>query len=337
VRVRFASVEGEPWIGVLTRDRSDFICRTAVREREVVFENLDLRSASTIVVENGAKSGVSSVTIERAGVLIPSSRTAIAPPRPSSAWRTLRLGPYAFTVRGVSPDDVYFKSLRDDYEPEFLDYCYQFVDEDAICLDIGANIGVKTLFLSRHASNGRVIAIEAAPNIAERLRENVALNSASNVECVQAAIGDRVGSARFAESSAYGHLSEDGVEVPMLTIEELAHRLSLPRVDFIKIDVEGFEFAILKSAYEFINAQRAVVLFEFNSWCQLAFADVNPKAFLEWIFERFAFVGVLRTSRGAYDLIEQVRPEQLLYVLHDNLVGHGCVSDLVVTNALERL
>lgn len=342
VRIRVTSVAGEPWIGVLTRDRTDFVFRTPLQETrsgyDVVLGNIDLRCASTLVIENGARSGASSVTIEQASVLIP----APTPPPPAPAGtdrtsRTIRLGRYAFTVRGVSADDVYFRSLRDDFEPEFQAFCRQFLDDDAICIDIGANIGLKTLYLSRHLVNGRVVAVEAAPTVAARLRENITSNSASNVECVEAAIGDRVGYVRFAESSAYGHIAADGVEVPMLTIEEVAHRLSLPRVDFIKVDVEGFEFAILKSAYEFIDAQRALVLFEFNSWCQLAFADVNPKTFLEWIFEKFAFVGILRASPEGYDLVQQVRPEQLLYTLHNNLVEHGCVSDFVVTNALERL
>jgi FkbM family methyltransferase len=342
LRVRATSVSGEPWIGVLTRDRSDFICRRSLQEgsseTELLFPNLDLRAASAIVVENGAQSRSSSVTIESAGVLIPASRWPSNPPAPKGASsRSVRLGRYAFTVRGISADDVYFKSVQDDFEPEFQAFCQQFIDDDAICIDIGANIGLKALFLSRHVSNGRVVAVEAAPSVAARLRENIATNSASNVECVEAAIGDHVGSVRFAESSAWGHIASEGVEVPMLSIEELARRLSLPRVDFIKIDVEGFEFSILKAAVDFINAQRSLVLFEFNSWCQLAFADVNPKVFLEWIFENFAFVGIVRPSPSGYDLIEQIRPEQLLYVLHDNLVGNGCVSDLVVTNALERL
>ena len=296
-----------------------------------------MRAASAIVIENGAPSRASAVTIENASVLIPASPWPRTPPVAARPSKTVRLGRYAFAIRGISADDVYFRSVHDDFEPEFQAFCHQFIDDDAVCIDIGANIGLKTLFLSRHASNGRVIAVEAAPSVAARLRENIALNSASNVECVEAAIGDHVGSVRFAEASAYGHIATEGIEVPMLSIEELARRLSLPRVDFIKIDVEGFEFSILKGAYDFINAQRSLVLFEFNSWCQLAFADVNPKMFLEWIFEHFAYIGIVRPSPSGYDLIEQIRPEQLLYVLHDNLVGNGCVSDLVVTNALERL
>ena len=342
LRVRTTSVSGEPWIGVLTRDRTDFICRRSLQEgssqTELLFPNLDLRAASAIVVENGAHSRASAVTIENASVLVPASPWPKTPPaatgRPSKA---VRLGRYAFTIRGISAEDVYFKSVHDDFEPEFQAFCQQFVNDDAVCVDIGANIGLKTLFLARHVSNGRVIAVEAAPSVAARLRENIATNLASNVECVEAAIGDHVGSVRFAEASAYGHIAAEGVEVPMLSIEELASRLSLPRIDFIKIDVEGFEFSILKSSIDFINAQRSLVLFEFNSWCQLAFADVNPKTFLEWIFEHFAYVGILQSSPRGYDLVEQVRPEQLLYVLHDNLVTKGCVSDFLVTNALERL
>jgi hypothetical protein len=42
---------------------------------------------------------------------------------------------------------LYWQSVQDDFEPEFQSFCRQFIQSDYVCLDIGANIGVKTLFL----------------------------------------------------------------------------------------------------------------------------------------------------------------------------------------------
>jgi FkbM family methyltransferase len=352
LRIRTKSVTGEPWVGLLNRDRSDFIARTPLVENrkpsETLLGGLDLRSASWIVIENGGRSGSSSVTIESASVLLPLSShvalggsptngSAAAPKSELKPSKVVQLGRHRLILHGVSEDDAYFKQISDNYEPEFQAFCQQFVDEDAVCIDIGANIGVKSLFLARHARKGRVIAVEAAPSVAKCLRANVAANAASNVEIVEAAVGDRIGKAYFTEMSAHGHLESVGTEVPMLTLQEIVRQLALTRVDFIKMDVEGFEFPILKSAYDTINDLRALVLFEFNSWCQLAYADINPKEFLQWIFEHFAYVGVLRRSADGYDLVERFGKDQVLHILHDNLISNGCVTDLVVTNALERI
>jgi FkbM family methyltransferase len=341
LRIRTRDVRGEPWVGVLTRDQKDFVCRSAIPQgrnlRETVFDDLDLRSASMIVVQNGAQTGASRITIQSATLSIPVYGSP--PPVASAAAgsKLVQLGPHRFLLRGLSENEFYFKHLHDNFEPDFQAFCQQFVDDDAVCIDIGANIGVKTLYLSRHARNGRVIAVEAAPTIAKCLIANIAANGASNVECVQTAVGDRIGSAYFAEASAYGHIASVGTEVPMTTLRDLIDRLALPSVDFIKIDVEGFEFAILKNALDVINEFGSLVLLEFNSWCQIAFADVNPKEFLAWIFDHFEYVGVLKHSADGYDLVERVGKDQMLGVLHDNLVNNRCTTDLVVTNALERI
>lgn len=339
LRVRVRSVKGNPWLGVLTRDHKEFVTRKLLEEgddgRDQLFSELDLPDASVIVVENGADRGPSFVTVESASLLVPRSSRGDLLPNDALPTKSVRLDEYRFAVSGLSENDPYFKSIGNNFEPEFQAFCRSFIREDAICIDIGANIGLKSLFLSRHARKGRVVAIEASPRVAKCLRENIAANAARNVECVQAAIGESVGSVRFAEISAYGHIAADGIEVPLLTLEEAVGRLSLPRIDFVKIDVEGFEFPILRNAIDLINRNRAIVLMEFNSWCQIAFSDVNPKEFLGWIFEHFSYVAILRGKKGP--MLEEVTRDQLLYVLHDNLVENACVTDLVVTNARDRL
>ena len=341
LRIRTRDVRGGPWVGMLTRDQKDFVCSAIIPHgrdaHETVFDNIDFRSGSMLVVHNGAQAGPSSVTIESATVSFPVYRSPSPTVSGGDGSKLVQLGPHRFVLRGLSENEFYFKLIHDNFEPHFQMFCQQFVDEDAVCIDIGANIGLKTLYLSRHARKGRVIAVEAAPSIAKCLEANITANVASNVECLQTAVGDRIGSAYFAEASAYGHIASVGTKVPMTTLREIVDRLRLPRVDFIKIDVEGFEFAILKNALDVINDFGALVLMEFNSWCQIAFADVNPKEFLTWIFDHFDYVGVLKHSEDGYDLVERVTKDHLLGVLHDNLVNNRCTTALVVTNALERI
>ncbi len=353
LRVRTSAVEGEPWIGALTRDERDFLARSIIapmsESEGLLLGPLDLGAASKFVIENGQQRGGSRVTIQSASLLVPKSYPAVAPETASAKQpparkqrlrrpnKKVRLGRSEFTICGLDEDDPYFAGLCENYELEFQGFCRRFLPSNAYCIDIGANIGVKSLFLSRHAHRGRIIAVEAAPSVFECLQANVTANEAHNVECVQAAVGDKIGMVHFSERSAYGHISDEGIEVPMVTLHEIVRRFDLPRVDFIKIDVEGFEFPILKSSYDLINHYRSLVLFEFNSWCQIAFSDVNPKRFLTWIFDHFQYVQVLNPGGKGGGLTTEFHKEQLLQALHDNLLRNGCVTDFIVTNEARRL
>jgi FkbM family methyltransferase len=137
------------------------------------------------------------------------------------------------------------------------------------------------LHLARHARSGRVIAVEAGQKNAECLSVNVEANNLKNVDVVNAAIGDRTTDVKFAEHFAWGRVSDKGTTVPMMTIDDLAKQFALDRVDFIKIDVEGYEFPILKSSLDLINKYGTLVVTECNSFTLLAFGNTNPKEFIQ--------------------------------------------------------
>jgi hypothetical protein len=170
------------------------------------------------------------------------------------------------------------------------------------------------------------------------LERNVAAAGTDNVMVCHAAVGDKDGSVTFHESSAYGHISHgDGVAVPAKTLRTLIGEFALPRVDFIKIDVEGFEFPILRDSLDEINRNRSVVLFEFNSWCQMAFAESAPMEFARWILANFSHVYLVRRNQPAGKNLRRMSPAGALELLHTNLIEDGCVSDVLVTNDPARL
>ena len=111
----------------------------------------------------------------------------------------------------------------------------------------------------------------------------------------------------------------------------------IDRVTFIKIDVEGFEWPILRSSLADINAWRSLVLFEFNSWCQLAFAETSPVDFARWILASFRDVFLVRPGRSGSDAYERVGADAALYLVHTNLIQDGCETDILATNDPDRL
>jgi FkbM family methyltransferase len=243
---------------------------------------------------------------------------------------------HEFVLHG-RPDDTYFSNVGDNHDQEFLALCRKLVGEDAVCLDVGANIGIKTIYLARHAARGRVIAVEAGPKNAECLSVNVEANNLKNIDVVNAAIGDRSTQVKFAEYHAWGHISKnEGLTIPMMTIDDLVSHFALDRIDFIKIDVEGYEFPILKSSLGLINKFGSLVLVEFNSWTLLAFGDTNPKEFIQWICANFRNAYAL--NRGGGELLTPIiSSDECLAILHRNLVEDRCVTDVLITNSADRL
>jgi FkbM family methyltransferase len=206
-----------------------------------------------------------------------------------------------------------------------------------VCADVGANIGMKSLLLSQYVPHGRVLAIEPAPTIVSLLEQNIARSGYPNITVVNTAIGDSNGTVCFTENSAYGHICDEGVEVPVRRLSSLTTELQLQRLDFVKIDVEGYEFPILRSSLDLLNHHQSLVLFEFNAWCQIALASVNPKEFAEWIFGHFS--NVFRVHRGVRgdDYLERLSADGALHFLHTNLVHDRVISDLLITNFEGRL
>ncbi len=137
--------------------------------------------------------------------------------------------------------------------------------------DVGAHTGFFTLLASQLAGDGgRVYAFEPRPDNVERLRRNMWVNDARNVEVIAVAASDRDGEAAFVmhESTLEGRLAdatEDSTAtVRTATIDALA-RDAMAAPDLIKIDVEGAEGAVIRGAARTIDAHRPVLIIEVHS------------------------------------------------------------------------
>ena len=149
---------------------------------------------------------------------------------------------------------------------------------DPVLLDVGANIGVHSLLFSGLAgARGRVHAFEAQRILFQMLAGNLALNSIENVYARQVALGAAPGVLRlppvdyaqpwnfggmglveenpepqFAHGTAERAAADQQEPIEVTTIDHLV----LPRVDFIKIDVEGMELDVLRGGVATIERDR---------------------------------------------------------------------------------
>jgi len=147
----------------------------------------------------------------------------------------------------------------------------RLVKHRAVCFDIGAHIGYYSLlFSSAVGPEGQVFSYEPVPQTFSFLSRNVAKNLARNVAIHQLAVGDSEGIVRIACGGelplGWSRIRESGgVEVRCTTIDAEVSRLELTRVDFVKVDVEGYESHVFDGAKNTFARLRPTVMFEVNA------------------------------------------------------------------------
>lgn len=130
-----------------------------------------------------------------------------------------------------------------------------YVKKWTLALDGGAHVGSWTRPLAERF--GQVIAYELAPDTFECLRRNTV--NLTNVRIVNAAIGHRRGRVGVEEPGhTLGRSVAEGNEVSMLRIDDE----KLPALDFLKLDLEGYEYFGLKGGENTIRKFKPVILVE---------------------------------------------------------------------------
>jgi FkbM family methyltransferase len=127
--------------------------------------------------------------------------------------------------------------------------------------DVGANIGYYLLLIeSAVGPAGRVTCFEPDAENLRELRRNLEANRLSNVEVVAAAVGARDGavSLRAGLNAAVAAAHPGAPTVPLVRLDS-----ALPaRVDFLKIDVEGYEGQVLEGARRLLSTDRPNLFLE---------------------------------------------------------------------------
>lgn len=155
------------------------------------------------------------------------------------------------------------------------------------CLDVGANIGLTTIATAVGNPNIRVIAFEPVPSNAALLAQNIQTNGIENCTIVNTAVGDHVGRVSINDNGPWSIVGGGSVEVPMTTLDTYcAEQLPGTRIDFIKIDVEGYEPNVLAGAAQILAQWRPIIFMEFNAWT-LALLGHSPVAVATRIWSAF--------------------------------------------------
>ena len=195
--------------------------------------------------------------------------------------------PHHYLLKGITPSNEFYpaNSLRIcrrkgiNYSLDIHDYqnwlLYFYSDNDSsfgvlnylkkgdIVLDIGGNIGQTALMMAQQLGNtGHIYSFEPYPGTFEQLKRNLAFNPSiskyiqpENIavgamqdslmmhqDCITNSGANRMVSKNLAPTNGQ-------VKVPVSTIDIFVHQQQLDIIDFVKIDVEGFEMQVLKGGH----------------------------------------------------------------------------------------
>ncbi len=139
-------------------------------------------------------------------------------------------------------------------------YRLPFAISNGVLVDLGANIGLTSVWLATEYGFASVIAVEPDASNAALVRKNLDLNGI-NAQVVQAAVGPNDGTTRFhaANESNLGCVSKEGDAVTVMSMKTILDRFGLSELDLVKMDIEGSEQALLTGPSEWLSRTKAMI------------------------------------------------------------------------------
>ena len=199
------------------------------------------------------------------------------------------LGGYQVVVQENDPDFGAMIASYRVYEEPVRDVLRKRLAPDDVCLDVGANVGVMTLLAASCVGpGGRVIAVEPNPDNVQLLYRGILLNRLTNVEVLPLAAADC--RAMFSLSGRSNTVIDAGAPemagrlVQSVVLDEILH--DLPRLDVVKMDIEGGEPAALRGLLRLVTTHRPTLVVEFNPSCLDRRREDAP-VFLGLIFDLY--------------------------------------------------
>jgi len=227
------------------------------------------------------------------------------------------------TLREITSDDTYLTHVGDVFEPDMTAVFRALIDPQMTVADVGGNIGMTALLFSELARH--VYAFEPGRSTFGILRGNT--DGIANIEPVNIGMGERCENQTltFATSNRSGGFVSNDIklsnashtteEIRIETLDSFFFNRPV-RPDFIKMDVEGFEPAVLRGAHALIAQQKPTVVLELNHFCLNVMQRVSLPDFFDQL--RALFPVLLAVDTGNTRLANLHESEAAYMVMHNH-------------------
>ncbi len=193
------------------------------------------------------------------------------------------------------------RTLKNDKkEKDFFHFISLLKDKNGDVLDIGANIGIMSVHLAQKVPNATVHAFEPIPDNATVLRKILKRFKLKNVQLYEFALGENEGNVEMilpingkTKMQGLSHVKHETIdewnegqefEVPIKKLDTLFPE---DRIQGIKIDVENFEYFVLKGGINILEKQKPIIYAELweNQNRDLCFELLHSLSYKAYVIE----------------------------------------------------
>jgi FkbM family methyltransferase len=173
-------------------------------------------------------------------------------------------------------------------------------------LDVGANCGVFSVLVARRFPKARIYAFEPAPALQKVLAANCA---GLNIVILPTAVLDRLGdmelyinessqqtNSMFRERVTPYARAVISLQVPTVTLDDFVSREELKKIDVLKIDVQGAEFAVLSGGAKTLEITDALLM-------EVWLSEPNVFEAVELARRHFPYQRAINLLTGAADIL----------------------------------
>ncbi|MBW7674443.1 FkbM family methyltransferase [Chryseobacterium chendengshani] len=164
--------------------------------------------------------------------------------------------------------DLYLRTFKGDidifyevfWKKTYFDHLKFLKDDPKIIVDLGAHIGMTSIYLSLRFPEAKIYAVEASLDNFELLLKNT--SSFKNIVCINAAAYFEDGFVNFSNDdlSYNQRISETGVSTKAISIGSLKENFGLTNIDLMKIDIEGGEIDLLSKNNSWLSSVNSIII-----------------------------------------------------------------------------
>lgn len=171
------------------------------------------------------------------------------------------------------------------YEASIQTLIKSCIHQGTNVLDIGANVGIHSIFMAQYVDTGKVYAFEPVKHLRSELKLNVKLSghSSEKIIILPHAVGDSnvtktmfvvkesefdQGSSSIVEneylSTSQMRSKTERRDVEVVQLDDFVKQNSINNISFIKIDIEGYEFEALTGMQDLLKNEKPTIVLEYN-------------------------------------------------------------------------
>ena len=190
------------------------------------------------------------------------------------------------------------------HEKHFIDLIKILLNKNHNALDLGAHIGMHSVLMSSIIKGGKVFSFECDSLLYSLLQANINNNKIKNISPYKFAVTNKTGDCVSLSALNYNdkslntgttHVSNENIFHSNLTISIKLDDLSLPLINFIKMDIQGSEFLALKGMNKILDNDRPIFFVEIEEF-YLNKMGSSSKNLIELFFSKKYTLFRIKTS-----------------------------------------